>query len=136
MYRCKHFKIHELVPHQVYVDRREKAWSLLDDRALRAIDFLRDLYGPITINNWYWGGQFKDSGLRVWDSTVGSKYSQHRFGRGFDLKFRHISADSVRKYLLKTKNIPYITALELDTDSWLHIDCRNNNTGKILTFSS
>ena len=40
MYNCKYFAIHELIPPQVYRDRGEKAWELLDPDMLRTLDLL------------------------------------------------------------------------------------------------
>ena len=54
MYRCNHFAIHELVPRNIFKDRGEKAWELLDDRLLITLDRLRERYGPMTVNNSYW----------------------------------------------------------------------------------
>lgn len=135
-YKCEHFKIHELVPPQVYQDRGEKAWELFDERILMAIDDLRDSYGSITINNYMYGGDREWSGLRTPDSPWYSPYSQHTFGRAVDCLFKDADVEEVRKAILADDQIPYlpdITAVELDT-SWLHIDCRN--TEGIKTFSA
>ena len=40
MYTCRHFSMHELVPRNVYQQRGEQAWELLDERLLRALDHL------------------------------------------------------------------------------------------------
>lgn len=125
MYKCRHFEIRELVPRHVYEERGEKAWMLLDERALVMLDLLRDKYGSITINDWAWGGTNQWRGLRTEVSPVGSQYSQHRFGRAFDLKFKDISAEEVRIHILgNKKDWPYVHSLELGT-SWLHFDVRN-----------
>jgi len=55
MYRCEHFSIHELVPPHVFHKRGEKAWELLDERLLITLDKLRQRYGRMTVNNYYWG---------------------------------------------------------------------------------
>lgn len=129
MYKCKHFKIHELVPPQVYKDRGEKAWELLDIRMLKTIDRLRDCYGSMTINNYFWGGDREWSGLRTPDSPYYSKYSQHTFGRACDCLFKDVSSEQVRQDLLNNPYTfeyigEYIESLELGV-SWLHFDVRN-----------
>jgi hypothetical protein len=131
MYRCRHFDLHELIPPKVFKLRGRTGWELLDTRILVTIDNLRDLYGPITINNYYFkhGGDREWSGLRTQDSPYYSPFSQHTFGRAMDCVFHNCSADSVRKAILKDINNPmfqYINALELDTN-WLHVDVRNCN---------
>ena len=136
MYKCRHFKIHELVPPQVYQDRGEKAWELIDDRILRTIDELRERYGSITINNYMFGGDREWSGLRTQNSPWFSPYSQHTFGRAVDCLFKDADVDKVRQDILDLPHSEvscYVTAVELDT-SWLHIDCRN--TDRIKTFSA
>lgn len=132
MYKPKYFQPFEFVSRSVFNKRGEKSLQLLDDRILMTADFLRERYGPITINNWYWGGDRVDSGLRTSTSNIGSDLSQHRFGRALDMLFQNVSVEEVREDILKNpEKYPYVTATELGT-SWLHIDCRN--TTPILTF--
>lgn len=127
IYIPKHFKIYELAPPQVVKDRGEKAWELIDSRLLAALDRLRERYGPMTINDYHWGGVREWSGLRTADSPYYSKYSQHTFGRAADILFKHHSAEKVRGDLLdKFPDLEHhlITAIEMNV-SWVHIDVRN-----------
>ena len=133
MYKCKHFKIYELVDPVTYEIRGEKAWELLDDRALKTLDAIRDYFGvPITVNDWKWGGKRQWSGLRTAESPYYSPYSQHSFGRAFDCLVSGMAAQDVREAILKnrTKHFPYITGIELDVN-WLHFDCRNHAPVKV-----
>ena len=57
-YKCKHFAIHELVPKEVYEKYGERAWQFLDVHALVQLDMLRVRYGSMTINNYFWGGNY------------------------------------------------------------------------------
>lgn len=128
MYTTKWFKIQELVSPQAYKDRGDKAWQLLDDRMLMTIDRLREKYGSMTINNWSYGGDREWSGLRTPDSPYYSKYSQHSFGKAFDIIFKHVTAEQVRQDILANPDkfeFEYINSLELGV-SWLHIDSRNS----------
>ena len=127
-YRPKHFKVYELVDPKTYKDRGIKAWELLDPKLLRLIDTLRETFGSATINDWKWGGKFKWSGLRTSECKIGAKYSQHRFGRAADLKFRHISPADIRKAIRKDKvyfQEMGVTCIENKTATWLHVDVRN-----------
>jgi len=134
MYKCQFFKIQELVSSAVYDDRGQKAWSLLDERALKTLDKLREVFGSVTVNDWLWGGSNEFRGFREPSCKVGAKYSQHRFGRAFDCKFRSVSADEVREYILQNPNeFPYIASIEMNV-SWLHFDVRNYGPG-ILKFN-
>lgn len=133
MYKCEHFKIQELVPPQVYKDRGELAWELLDERALRIIDNLRNDYGTCVINNWSFGGKRMWSGLRTAESPYYKKYSQHSFGRAFDCIFSKTAAEKIRQDILSDRRFyPNLSSLELGT-SWLHFDVRN--TTKIKVFN-
>lgn len=124
-YIPKHFAIHELVPEHVFQARGDKAIELLDPRLLITLDTLREKFGVITVNNWFWGGNRQWSCLRTEKSPHGSMFSQHRFGRAADCLFKSFSAEEIRKHILKNPDqFPHITFLELDTD-WLHFDVRN-----------
>ena len=81
-YRCKYFKIEELVhPNLLKTIPEDILWSIFDDRLLRVADRYRENYGPIFIN----GRGLVDCGLREIDSKTGAKYSAHKFGRALDL---------------------------------------------------
>ena len=134
MFKCKHFGIKELVSKKVFSDRGNKAWALLDDRALRTLDALRERFGSITVNDWQWGGTNQYRGLREPDCQIGAAYSQHRFGRAFDCVFRDTTAQAVREFILDNPGeFPYLSAIEMGT-SWLHFDVRNPD-GTIQTFN-
>lgn len=133
MYKCRHFKIHELVPPAIFKKWGEKAWQFLDENALRQLDLLRDVYGSMTINNYYWGGDRQWSGLRTPDSPYYSVTSQHTYGKAFDIIFKKISAEEVRSDILENHdhvNYSYIMSFEAGV-SWLHFDTRNCNRIKI-----
>ncbi|MEH6347773.1 MAG: hypothetical protein V7785_21945 [Bermanella sp.] len=135
MFKCKQpIGIKELVSRRVFEDRGEKAWALLDERALKTLDQLREKFGPITINDWSWGGSNEYRGFREPDCKIGAGYSQHRFGRAFDCQFNGVSAFEVRKQILSNpQDFPFITSLEMNV-SWLHFDVRNYAHG-ILKFN-
>lgn len=125
MYKPAYFIIQELVDPEVYADRGEKAFELLDEVALITLDTLRENHGPVTVNNWHIGGDRLWSGLRTARSPYGTKYSQHRFGRAFDCLFKYITAEVVRQDILNNPNkYPFINSIELGV-SWLHYDTRN-----------
>ena len=136
-YKCKHFKIQELVSKRVYKDRGDKAWELLDARALETLDVLREhLDVSLTVNNWLWEGPRQFSGLRTYGTKYYSKYSQHSFGRAFDVVSNHITAEDMRQEILNNQEVfPHVGAIELGV-SWLHFDVRNaRGEGKeIFTF--
>ena len=127
MYKCQYFAIHELVPPQVFKDRGEAGWDLLDDRLLMTLDWLRERYGPMIVNNWHLGEEREWSGLRTPDSPYYRRDSQHTFGRAADCLLTRTTAEKVREDILANPNDPefrLITSIEEDT-SWLHFDTRN-----------
>ena len=127
MYQCKHFAIHELVPPHVFSERQDKAWQLLDERLLITLDKLRERYGSITVNNYFWGKDREWSGLRTTDSPYYSPFSQHSFGRAADCLFANVATESVRQEIIDHPDDPdfqLIGSVELGV-SWLHFDVRN-----------
>ena len=129
MYRPANFAIHELVSPEIYAQRGQRGWELLDERALRALQDLRDRFGRIRINDYEFGGKYRYSGFRPPECTVGAKLSQHRFGRAFDCKFHDHTAKEVYHHIVDNpEDFPLITTLEnIDyTPTWLHMDVRMN----------
>lgn len=136
-YYPKYFKIHELVPPNIYKRYKERAIMFLDSRIVYMADLLREeLDVPCTINNYYWEGNYSNSGLRDFTSRIGSKYSQHKFGRALDLKFKNIKAETVRQHILTNQDkYKFITRMEKNV-SWVHIDNANVKSEKgIILFS-
>ena len=126
MYKCKHFGIKELVDKATYKKRGEKAWALLDERALMTLDLLREDFGPITVNDWSWGGTNQWRGIRTSYSKYFSTYSQHSFGRAFDCIFKNHTAEEVRQAIkANPERYKYINSIE-EGVSWLHFDVRNS----------
>lgn len=130
----KHFKAQELVPPSVYNVRGDKSIQLFDTNALKLIDWLRDRYGSTTINDWSWGGNFSQSGLRTVefygsDESYHKSFSQHKYGRAFDLKFKDVSAEEIRtdlKAMWELQGLGFPITLEDDV-SWVHVDTRPQN---------
>ena len=117
----------------------QRCWTLFNDRLLRLIDSLRDQLGSCVINDWSWGGKFKYSGIRdehFYGTTA--KYlasrSQHKYGRAVDMKFKQVSAQVVRKYIIEHQaqfaDIKFVECgpLQHGVDmNWVYIDVRNED---------
>lgn len=128
-YVPKYFQIYELVPKSTYElfehERRlNQLWWLFDPRILKAADRIRERYGKMVANTWWWGGQHQYRGWRPPGCNVGARYSQHRFGRALDLIPTVVSVEEIRRDIKAGENFGFITCIEDDV-SWLHIDCRN-----------
>jgi uncharacterized protein YcbK (DUF882 family) len=133
MYKCKYFKIQELVSKKIYQELGEKAWILFDERLLKTADKLREKFGITFVNDWHRNGKFSNRGFRSKNCKIGSKYSQHKFGRAIDCHFRKISTRKARKYILKNQNkFSEIKGIEMKTN-WLHFDVGNRGE-KIVKF--
>lgn len=142
MYIPMHFKANELIDrhtYQKYQSRGDK-WMLgvlFDDRLLKLIDILREKFGPMTINDWSWGGQSQYRGWRSPGCDIGATLSQHRFGRAVDMIPKDMHPKLIRQDIIKYQSCrPYrhIGGLEMGI-SWLHIDVRaRNSKGEINLF--
>ena len=122
-----HFKVQELVDPEIYRARGARALELLNPYVLEDIDTLRDELGSITINDWLWGGKYKESGLRRHDTSTGAQWSMHKFGGAFDLKFKDVTVREAAELIL-SRAWKGITTIENPdaTPTWLHIDGRNH----------
>lgn len=138
IYKCKYFKIKEIV-HPSFLSVAEWIlWRLFDDRVLRSADKIREKYGACTVN----ADGLTDCGLRKMDSKTGAAFSAHKFGRALDLHIRTIELEAlkikdatkrkkwkivaynkVREELIKN---PEFNGLSFENNiSWLHIEWTN-----------
>ncbi len=128
-YRPKYFQLHEVVHPKAIQALGDRAWTLMDERILRGADWLRELFGPCTINGKFGGKSFTESGLREFSTGTGAPFSQHKFGRALDLKFHKVTCKEVYDYIIRNPGQARengITTVEdiAFTGTWLHIDCR------------
>lgn len=131
---AKYFDIREFVSPAVYNRYNQVAWWFIDPRLIITADSLREIFGPMIINDWMFGGSFRYRGFRsALDlDAPPAPFSQHRFGRAFDSHFKNATVQEVRKYILANPaKFPHIRGLELDVN-WLHCDTRNSD--KLITF--
>ena len=138
--KSKYFKIQELVSSNVYDKYGEKAWEFIDTKLIKTLDLLREHFGkPITVNNWCFGGNLHQRGLRAnKDELVANKkdyyISQHCLGKAVDFNVKGLSVQEVYDEILKNKDKFYlISRIEniKDTPTWVHIDVANVDKFKI-----
>jgi hypothetical protein len=139
MYKPKHFRLEELVPPQLLQRGSDFIYqNLFDPNVLMLADYLQERFGTMTGNDYYWGGKYKDRGFRTADSTTGGECSQHRYGRGIDLKPKNVSAKEIRLHIFANRNygiLKLVGAIEVEV-SWLHFDTRQRKVPtEILTFT-
>lgn len=128
-YKLKHFKVQEFVDKQTYNKRGDNAISVIDWRMLWTADAIRDYFNkPLTINNWFNGGDREWSGIRYSNSPYYSQFSQHSYGRALDFLINGIDSVEIRKTIINNPNeeaFQYITTIEDYIGmEWVHIDCR------------
>ena len=125
------FRIEEFVCPDVYNRFGEAAWDFLDSEILDVILFIRVGTGlPMYINNWVWGGDKTQRGLRCnvcrivrEQSNLEKPYlSAHLLGKGIDFNVKGLTAQEVRDWLrLNQILLPYPIRVESDV-TWVHID--------------
>ena len=128
--RSIHFRIEELVSKELFdLVKTDKLWELFDKRLIETIDAVKEKFpdGSMTINNWLWGGDRSQSGLRTKNSEYYSPTSQHSVGRAVDCVFSDYETEEVRQYIINNpRKFPHIKGIEKGV-SWLHIDCRDSD---------
>lgn len=132
----KHFKLQELVSKEMYQDRGTKGWQLINPALIILIDRIKRQFpnGTMTINNWMWGGNRSQSGLRSPGSKWYSPTSQHSLGNAADCVFSDYSTDEVRDYLIANAyRFPELKGVEKGVN-WLHVDVRNSEA--FMTFNA
>lgn len=146
MFKCRYFSIKELVSPQVYEKFNEFAWAFFDERVLRDLDKIRREWGsPIIINDWAYGGQYRESGLRCnVDSIVASKASPylsgHVLAKAFDMKPKNGDVKELYNLvwdLMLSDKLKKLKRLEhiKHTPTWVHADGlrTQNNSPEVFT---
>ena len=137
IYKCKHFKLQELVSPLVFNKYGDFGWSFFDAEILKDLDKIREIFGSaITINTWLFGGNTTQCGLRSnMDKMVKYKKnvycSAHCMGKAFDLH----CVDNVRLFgviydMIKKGELKAIKRLESRSstkDAWVHVDSFQTN---------
>lgn len=142
-YEPIYFSLDELVCQDVYNHFGLTAWEFFDQRLLITIDKIREVINkPIFVNNWQVHGEFDERGFRCIQCSLVKKaikenrlyVSPHMTGQGVDFDVQGLLAQEVRDWIVKNQNLwPYPIRLE-DGVSWVHLDCRDHNAGKVYLF--
>jgi hypothetical protein len=131
-----HFTIQEFVPPEIYNQFKENSIWFIDPKIIKIAEFVRSFFNkPVTINDWHTGGQYKESGYRLPNTSTGAKLSQHKRGCAIDIKLPDVDYNEVRKIVLANEKQfieAGVTTMEDKTLSWLHLDCRNTELNHIL----
>lgn len=141
IYKCKYFKLQELVPPDVYQKYGDFAWRFFDVNLLKDIDTIRDKHGAITINNWSFGGNLRNCGFRSNLYENSKLYcSAHLFGKAFDLhSINNKKLYSDVNQLFSAGKLKAVKRIEspLSTKyAWCHIDSLTTNTSELEVFTN
>ena len=143
-YLPKYFTIDELVCPHIYDKFGEIAWQFFDQRLLITLDTLRERFNkPIFVNDWQVHGRFDERGFRCIQCDLVKKaikekrlyVSPHMTGQGADFDVQGLLAEEVRQWIIKNQNLlPYPIRLENGV-SWVHLDTRDADKGKVYLFN-
>lgn len=122
----KYFWLQELVPEETLIEYGKNAIWHLDKRMIDGIYEVRKICGPLIVNNWEKGGELSYRGYRPSTYKEGATDSQHRAGRAVDFSSNHLSPIELRKKIIDNWSClgTYFSTMELDTPTWVHLDCR------------
>ena len=141
LYKCRYFKLQELVPPDVFQKYGDFAWRFFDEAILRDLDTIREHHGAITINNWSFGGNLRNCGYRSNLYEKSNLYcSAHLMGKAFDLH----SINNKKLYadinqLFNSGKLKAIKRIESPTSTkygWVHIDALRTNTTQLEVFNA
>lgn len=129
----KYFKIQELVCKDVYNKYGDGAWKFLDNDLLEVLTWVREsLACKITVNDWAFGGNFSQRGLRCnlcqickGKTLKGLLYlSAHKFGKAVDFMVEGYTANEVREFIIENfPNAGFDFNIRLeDGVTWVHLD--------------
>lgn len=131
----KYFKVQEFVPANIYNLVGDNALLFMDADLLTFINNLRkELGAPITINNWHYGGQFSQRGLRTKDSKYYSAKSQHSIGKALDFDVAGMAAEEVRQWIINNRNISWVKPIRFIEGgvNWVHVDTRETSNSSLI----
>lgn len=130
----KYFENKEIFPPEIIPYSDFILIGLIDKKLITVADSLRERFGPLTCNDYKWGGAYKYRGFRPRDCKTGAYLSQHRFGRALDLVSKNVTAEEMRIDIMKNETIWRslgITTIEKNV-SWLHFDVRPTDSLEII----
>lgn len=152
LYKCKYFGIKEIVSKIVYDFYVPKygenfVWGFFDEDDLKDLDTIRQTWEkPIIINNWAFGGDLSQCGLRCnLDPLVKAKKTPycggHNFAKGFDLHDKGGNNAGLWKHirdLIQNKKLKKFRRLEniKSTPTWVHTDSLQTNDGGLVIFNA
>ena len=132
----EYFAPEEVVSKEVFTRHGFNSYNFICPMLMEVMVLIREgIDKPITINNWKWGGQFSQRGLREntgylsKNRTLNNQLylSAHTLGKAFDFDVQGMKADEVREWIEANQdNLPYKVRLERNFKgnriNWVHLD--------------
>jgi hypothetical protein len=116
------FSVVEFVSPERFKARPDRASRGVSWQLIQACQKIREHFGqPMTINNWYWGGNRTDSGLRDPNSAVGKPQGDHFNGFAADFLVSGMDTLDVRRELARNFDVLGITMIEDGMSGWNHV---------------
>jgi len=131
------FSIKELVDPETVEALGERARNVILPFLPVTLEKLRDFTGPIKVNDYEFGGNFKYSGTRPYTYKKGATFSSHRYGNTADCKFKDLTPVEVQKHIIENQDLyPHIVRMENAeiTKTWLHVES-GFRSGDIIIFN-
>lgn len=132
----KNLYLDEYIPKDLYLSStQEELIKLINPKLIKSDQMLRDIFGLVTINNWWNGGDRNYSGYRPANCKIGARFSDHKKGTASDKLFKNATANDVRKYICENDNYKKlgITKIEMNV-SWVHTSVQYTGKPQILKF--
>lgn len=125
----KDFDLREFIPEDVWKRLGEDGIWLIDEKIIKVAQKIRDIFrAPMFINTWMYRGDCKRlqwRGFRPSAYTKCAYFSQHKVGRAIDFNIEGISPQDIQDTLKPKLKTIGITAMEVGTPTWTHVDVRN-----------
>jgi len=126
----------EFIPEQIYHDSRIDNIWFIDKKTVSIAEYIRTMIdSPVIINDWYWKGQYHESGFRLPNTLTGSYLSMHKLKIAIDMKFPDINDLGYVRQFIKDKEEELMqlgmTTVERNTSTWIHVDCRRTGLKSI-----
>ena len=129
-----HFHAKELVPPRVWTMHKNgvvRAPWFLQPRLLQLLSAFRKRWGPLKVNTWPAGGDLKERGYRLPQTSTGAQLSQHKLGAAVDFNPNgdRLTPDDIRQDIMDNEKHWYdcgLRAIEDGdiADTWVHADVR------------
>tara|TARA_R110002020_G_scaffold205785_3_gene410494 strand:- start:4363 stop:4812 length:450 start_codon:yes stop_codon:yes gene_type:complete len=141
----KNFYLEEMVPRNMYEIHGDKCIHLIDDRIIEIAQILRDEFGVMVANTWYYfkepnGDEDNYRGWRPWDYVSKGKekvkFSAHKFGRAIDLISPKRDIEEMRQHIIDHHKEKFSLIRRIEGRvNYLHVDVANTMTDELIMFS-